>query len=180
MRRIALALLLVSAATAALAQSQPPKMQPDEKLRQLDYFVGAWSCKGNAFATPMGPEHATEAALSVGWQLDDYWLAFTYAEARTAKNMMPFTVSGFMGYDMEQKKLILGSADSMGGYSQATTEGWKTDVMTFEGPWHMGPMTAKCRDTFTKKSADEFMHASLIEQGGKWVKLGEETCTRNL
>jgi hypothetical protein len=178
MRRISLALLLVFAATAALAQK--PDMKPNPKLRELDYFAGTFGCKGTAFATPMGPEHPTEGNVSAGWQLDDYWLAFTYSEAKTAKNPMPFTVSGYFGYDMEQKKLVMGSVDNMGGYGTGTSDGWKGDVITFEGPWHMGAMTMKGRDTFTKKSADEFVHSAFVEQGGKWMKLDEETCTRSL
>jgi hypothetical protein len=187
MRRVSLALFavfaLVFAASAALAQTAAPKpdmMKPDPKLRQLDYFVGTWGCKGTAFANPMAPEHPTAATVSAGWQLGDYWLAFSYAEMQSDKNPMPFTVSGWMGYDLEQKKLVIGSVDSMGGYSTSAGEGWKGDVLTFDGPWHMGPMTAKGRDTFTKKSADEFVHAAFLEQGGKWVKLGEETCTKSL
>lgn len=182
MRRIALALILVFAAFAAVAQTAAPKpdMKPNDKLRELDFLAGSWGCNGTAFATPMGPEHPTSATVGAAWQLGDYWLAFSYAEMQTPKNGMPFAVSGWMGYDMEQKKLVLGSVDAMGGYSTAMSDGWKGDVLTFEGPWHMGPMTAKGRDTFTKKGADEFVHAGFIEQGGKMTKLGEETCTRSM
>jgi uncharacterized protein DUF1579 len=179
MRRLSLALILVFVATSLLA-AEMPEMKPDPKLRQLDYLAGSFACTGTAFATPMGPEHPTQATVSAGWQLNDYWLAFTYAESMTDKNPMPFTVSGYMGYDMEQKKLVVGTVDAMGGYSTSVSDGWKDNVLTYEGPWHMGPATVKGKDTFTKKSADEFVHAAWIEQGGKWIKLDEETCSRSM
>ncbi len=50
--------------------------------------------------------------------------------------------------------------------------------MTFEGPWHIGGMTAKARDTFTKKGTNEMTHMGELEHEGAWMKVGQETCTR--
>lgn len=188
MRRLSLALvILVLAAATAPAQphdmkkmDQPPEMKPDPMLRQLDFLAGNWACKGTSFATPMGPEHPTQGTVSGGWKLGDYWLAFSYAEMSTDKNPMPYAVSGFMGYDMGQKKLSMGGVDNMGGYSTSFSEGWKGDTLTFEGPWHMGPMTMKGRDSFMKKGAEAFVHSASAEMDGKWVKLDEETCTKDM
>ncbi len=178
MRRFTLALILVFVATSLFAQA--PEMKPDPKLRQLDYLTGSWGCKGTAFANPMSPEHPTMGTVSSGWQMGDYWLAFTYAEMSSDKNPMPFSVGGFMGYDAEQKKYVMSSVDNMGGHSSATSDGWKDNTLTWDGSWHMGPMTMKARDTFTKKNADEFVHAGWVEQAGKWMKMDEETCTKSM
>jgi Protein of unknown function (DUF1579) len=153
-------------------------MKPDPMVRQLDYFAGAWQCSGIAYANPMMPEHPTRAEVTAQWGLNGYWLPFTYAEKKTGANPMPFTVSGFMGYDAQTKQLVIGAVDSMGGYSTASSSGWNGDSMIFTGPWHMITMTTTGRDTFTKKSDREFTHSSEIQMERKWVKVGEETCKR--
>jgi hypothetical protein len=39
-------------------------------------------------------------------------------------------------------------------------------------------MTSNARDTFTKKGTNEVTHMGELESEGKWMKLGQETCTR--
>ncbi|MFP5245975.1 MAG: DUF1579 family protein [Thermoanaerobaculia bacterium] len=175
MKRLVLILSCLVLATAAMADhhDEEPTM-----LRQLDYLGGSWSCKGTQFASPMGPEHATRGDVTAKWALDGHWLPFTYAEKKTGENPQPFAVSGFFGYDPEIKMLVLGGVDSGGGYSTAQSGGWDGDILTFTGPWHMAGMTVTGRDTFTKKGADEMVHAAYIEKDGGWMKLAEETCMR--
>ena len=181
MRKL-VSLVLVTFATlsfaAAVLANSHMEMKPSAKLRDLDYLTGNWACKGMAMASPMAPEHATEATVMAKWEGGGYWLAFTYAEAKTAKNTMPYWARGFFGWDSEQKTFVLGSIDNTGGYSTSTSAGWLGDTLTFEGPWHMMAMTTKGRDQFTKKSATSFVHSGWIEDNGKWAKLDEETCTK--
>jgi hypothetical protein len=170
-------LILVASTAAANQQDEKKAMAPD-MLRQLDPLVGTWQCKGIAYATPWFPEHQTLGDVSQKWILDGKWLAFTYAEKKTERNPMPFTATGYFGYDPEVKMLVVGGVDSGGGYSTGASSGWVGDVLTFEGPWHMGAMTSKARDTFTKKGANEMTHLGELEYEGKWMKLGQEMCTR--
>ena len=163
-----ISLLLTLAATA----------EPDPKLRQLDSMAGTWRCSGTAFASPMAPQHATTAEVTSKWDLGGQWLAFNYVEQKSAENPMPFRTTGFMGYDPELKKLVVGGVDNMGGYSTAASDGWAGDTLVFTGPWHMGTQTVTGRDTFTRKGDRELGHAFEMEQDGKWVKLSEESCTR--
>jgi hypothetical protein len=172
MKQVTLALLFVLVAAAAVAA-------PPAELRQLDYFAGTWQCSGTAFKTPMSPEHPTRGNVTTKWMLDGNWLAFMVAEQKTAQSPMPFGVNGYFGYDPELKMFVIGSVDSMGGYSTAQSGGWMGDVMTFDGPWHMGTMTMTGRDTFTKNGANEMTHVSLVqEQGGAWMKMFEEKCRK--
>jgi hypothetical protein len=105
-------------------------------------------------------------------------MAYTYAEKKTAENPTPFTATGYFGYDPETKMLVVGGVDSTGGYATGASKGWVGDALTFEGPWHIGGMTANSRDTFTRKGANEIIHLGELESDGKWIKLGQETCTR--
>ena len=168
MKQLTLVLVLIVAAGAAA----------DDPIRQLDPLVGTWQCKGIAYSTPWFPEHPTVGEVTQKWILDGKWMAFTYAEKKTADNPMPFTATGYFGYDPEIKMYVVGGVDSTGGYSTGASSGWVGDVITFEGPWHIGGMTSKARDTFTKSGANEIKHRGELEYEGKWMKIGEETCTR--
>jgi Protein of unknown function (DUF1579) len=179
MKQLTLVMVLILSATTVVAnQHMETKAMAADPMRQLDPMIGMWQCKGTAFQTPWFPEHPTTAEVSEKWILDGKWVAFTYAEKKTAQNPMPFTATGYFGYDPELKMYVVGGVDSIGGYSTGASKGWMGDTITFEGPWHMGAMTATSRDTFTKKGANEIRHKGELEYEGKWMTLGEETCTR--
>ena len=176
MKQLTLVLVLILGAATAAAKQHDEKMA--DPLRKLDSLAGTWQCKGIAYSTPWFPEHPTVGEATQKWILDGKWMAFTYAEKKTAENPMPFTATGYFGYDPELKTYVVGGVDSTGGYSTGASSGWVGDVLTFEGPWHIGGMTSNARDTFTKKGANEITHRGELEYEGKWLKLGEETCTR--
>lgn len=178
MKQLTLVMVLILAATTAVAGQHSETKAMADPLRQLDPLVGMWQCKGTAYQTPWFPEHPTVGEVSQKWILDGKWLAFTYAEKKTTQNPMPFTATGYFGYDPEVKMYVVGGVDSTGGYSTGASSGWAGDAMTFEGPWHIGGMTSKARDTFTRKSANEVTHKGELEYEGKWMTLSEETCTR--
>ena len=170
MRLILPALLI---AGTALAQSGT------DQLKSLSGFVGNWKCSGKAFASDMGPEHPTTAGVTGKWTLNAKWLDVRYTEDRTAKNPNPMSVAAYWGWDEGQKKLVAGSVDSMGGYAIQTSPGWDGDVLTFEGPSHMGSMTMTFRDTFTRSGDNAITHAGYVSDGsGGWKKLDEETCKK--
>ena len=170
MRKLVL-LVCVVLAGSALA------MDPNPKLKELEPFAHNYNCTGIAYANPMAPEHATKAAVTGEWTLGGNWVRFSYMETKTPQNPMPFGVRGFWGYDAEIKKFVLGGVDSMGGYSSGTSDGWNGDSIVFEGPWHTGTNIMKARDTFTKNGT-KLLHVGEMEIDGKWIKLGQETCTR--
>jgi len=167
---------LALATTIAAAQEMP---KPSPKLKELQYFVGTWTCKGDFLGAPnMGPAHPTTATVKGAWVLGGYWLEINYVENKTAKNPMPFAGRIFWGWDEGAKKFAAGSIDNMGEYSTETSDGWDGSKLTFEGPNHMGTMTFKVRDVFTKESAKQLMHTGEFDDNGTWKKLDEETCTK--
>jgi hypothetical protein len=179
-RAAVLTALFCLAAPLALAEDKPAAApKPPKELSQLSYFLGNWACTGKAFATPMGPEHATEAKVGFTTALGGYWLAFHYDEAKTAANPMPYHAAGFMGYDTGEKVFIERCHDSFGGWCNATSKGWAGDVLTFEGPGNMDGKKMAVRDVFTRKSATEVVHAGAMQgPDGKWMNMDEETCTK--
>jgi len=171
---------LIALAVPALADDKKMEMpKPPKELSQLSYFLGSWTCTGKAFATDMGPEHASEAHVSFAKALDGFWYLFHYDETKTAANPMPYHAAGFWGYDTGDKLFVQRCHDNMSGYCQTTSKGWVGDVLTFEGPGSMGGQKMGMRDTFTKKSATEVVHAGAFQgPDGKWVNTDEETCTK--
>ena len=171
MKQTMVVFLLVLAATAAFAAA------PASPVAPLGYFVGKWQCSGTAYAMEKMPEHATAGTVNASWTMNGHWVAFTYAETKSAANAHPFSVGGFMGFDAQQKAFVMGGVDSMGGYSTEAGP-WQGNTLTLTGPWHMNGTTMTSRDTFVKKSESQMTHSAEIEQGGKWIKAAQETCNR--
>jgi hypothetical protein len=164
-------LLLI--ATTAFAQSAT------DQLKALSGFVGNWKCSGKAFSSEMGPEHSTTANVTAKWILNAKWLEMRYTEDKNSRNPNPVAVVAQLGWDEGQKKYVSGTVDNMGGYAVAQSSGWNGDELAFEGPSHMGPMTMKGRDTFTRSGDNQITHSfSIQDNAGGWKKLDEETCRK--
>ena len=167
----AMPLMAKDAAAPAAAPAAPPE------LAQLAIFHGTWSCTGKAFASPMGPEHATEATVHGTNAVGDRWVHVAYEEKKTAANPMPFHAGIYMGFDSGKKKFVEGCFDGMGGYCTQTSSGWDGDTMVFEGTASGGEKSSGARDTFVKKGANELTHTGSMQGDDKqWVKTDEETC----
>ena len=164
-------LLVFLVAGAALAQPKPPA-----ELKQLEPFVGKWSCKGMVYSGEWGPEHPTVFKIDTHWSLGGQWLYTDYKETKTAKNPHPMVGVGLWSYDTDIKKFVGGWVDNTGMYQTQQSDGWKGDDIVFIGPYHVAGMTANGRDTFTKKSATEMTHVFELEMKGNWAKVESDTC----
>ena len=90
---------LVFILAAATAYAQP-------SLQDLQPFVGTFTCTGTAFASEMGPEHASRGTVTSKWVLNKKWLEVRYSETKTTANPHPFSVVAYWGYDPQTKKLV--------------------------------------------------------------------------
>jgi hypothetical protein len=172
------ALALSSLAFADAPPAAPPG--PPAELAQLDFFVGTWNCSGKAFASPMGPEHATEATVHALKAVGGRWVHVTYEEKKTAVNPMPYRVGAYYGYDSGKKTFVESCVDAFGGYCTASGAGWKGDTMIFEGSGNGGDgKSFMARDTFTKKGTNGLTHMGEMQgDDKKWIKTDEETCSK--
>ena len=163
---------LVFILAAATAYAQPT-------LQDLQPFVGTLTCTGTAFASEMGPEHASRGTVTSKWVLNNKWLEVRYSETKTSKNPQPFSVVAYWGYDAQTKKIVALSADNFGGYATQDSPGWNGDDLVFTGASHMGAMTMQGRDTFTRKGKNQLGHMGEVQDAsGNWKKTDEETCKR--
>ncbi|HEV2720021.1 MAG TPA: DUF1579 family protein [Thermoanaerobaculia bacterium] len=162
---------------AGAAWAQAPK--PPAELKQLDPFLGTWSCKGTVYKSDFGPEHPTSFTVKSTWSLGGQWLRTDYAEMKTAKNPSPMTGLGLMGYDADAKKFVGGWVDNTGMYQTQQSDGWMGDTIIFVGPTHGAGMTGMTgKDTFVKKSASHFDHVFEIENKGSWMKVESDSCKK--
>jgi hypothetical protein len=170
-RRLALCILML-VATMSSAQT-------NDKLKELQPFVGTWKCTGMAFASDIGPEHATRGSVTIKWTLGGKWLEVRYSESKTSKNPQPIAIIALWGYDQEKKKLVAASVDNMGGYAGEESGGWEGDRMNFIGSSHIAGMTIPARDVFDRKGKNQISHyAEMQDKAGGWKKTDEETCKR--
>jgi len=174
----ALAALVVAAPLLAEDKPMgPPKPAPE--ISQLSYLVGTWNCAGKTFATPFGPEHATEGVAHAQMALDGFRLVIHYDETKTAASPMPYRVLQVVGYDSAQKVFDSACFDNFGSTCTQTTQGWKGNALVFEGTGLMMGQKSGARDTFTKVSATEMTHKGEMQGAdGKWQTGDEETCQR--
>jgi hypothetical protein len=169
---------VLSAQTAEKGKAPMP-MQPGPEMAKLKEMVGTWKCRGKQLASPMGPEHPTEATVKVEEALNGMWIVGHYSEKKTAQNPMPMSGDDYWTYDAAEKMFDRVAMDSMGGFSTGNSKGWenRTLVWTMEGM--MGGQKTKFRETFVQKSPRELeLSGEFSAPDGKWTKAYEATCTK--
>ncbi len=163
---------------AATKPAPAPRMAGSPETAKLTALVGNWHCTGKTMASPMGPEHATEATVSVKMDLGDHWLVTHYRETKTAANAMPMDGDEYWMYDAAEKKWDRIAVDSWGSWNAGDAKGWEGDSITWNAEGMMGGKKAKYHDTFTKKSDHEVVYKGQMQSNGKWVDIWETTCTK--
>ena len=174
-RLAAVGLLTASFAAPGAAQAQgPPK--PASEMAQVAYFEGTWTCSGKMFESPMSPAGTMTGSVEVRKDLNGHFQSGTIKGS--SPNMPPFEGRFHLTYDSGMKRFVMLWVDNMGGWSQSSSSGWKGDVLVYEGDAHMGGHTMKSRDTFTRSGPASMKHTWEAQMDGKWMPLGEETCTK--
>ena len=153
--------------------------KPAPEMDQLKWMNGTWHCTGKTMASPMGPEHTSEAEVKAGSTLGGMWLLGHYQEKKSAENPMPISADEYWTYDSGEKMWDRVVVDNMGGFGTGNSKGWEGDKLVWTMEGMMGGQKMKGRDTFVKKSATEL--TTTGEMGtpdGKWVTLYEGTCKK--
>ena len=176
LNRLSTAMVLTTAFTVAASAQQQGPPKPAAEMAQIAYFEGTWTCNGKMFESPMGPAGTMTSTATIRKDLNGHFQNGVIKG--TAANMPPFEGRFQATYDAGLKQFVMMWADNMGGWSQTMSAGWKGDTLTYEGESHMGGQTIKTRERFTKNGAASMKHASDGEVNGKWMPLGEETCTK--
>ena len=167
---------------AAAAMSAPAagmSMKPAPEMDKVKWMVGTWQCTGKTMASPMGPEHATEATVTVEPSLDGFWILHHYREKKTAQNPMPISGDEYWGYDSVEKMWDRVAVDNMGGFATGNSKGWEKGKLVWMSDGMMAGQKMKFRDTFTEKSPREVGFVGEIgTPDGKWTAAWEGTCKK--
>ncbi|HEV3455463.1 MAG TPA: hypothetical protein VHG32_02825 [Thermoanaerobaculia bacterium] len=116
---------MAATAPAMAPTAMAPTAPPNPALAQLNFFAGSWQCAGTGYMDGKG--HPTGARVTMGWELNGYFMSLRYEEQKTDVNPMPLTAVEHWGYGDELKKLVAGQVDSMGGYGTQASAGWEGD-----------------------------------------------------
>ena len=167
------AAVLVLTAPHVRSQEMP---KPSPEMAKLDYFEGNWTCKGKMNASPMGPAGTMTSTADIRDDLGGFWQSGSIKG--TMANMPPFEGTFHTTYDPGGKQFVMLWVDSMGGWARSTSSGWQGDKLVYEGDTYMpGMKPMKGRDTFTKSGA-AMQHSWEMQMDGKWMALGDETCSK--
>jgi hypothetical protein len=167
------------APTTPLATAVAPKPAPE--LDQMKVLEGKWRCNGRAPAGPSGPEHAYKSTWKFKRDLDNFWWAAEYQQAKAKANPLPMKARGYLTYDPSTKTFVLVGVDNLGGSSTESTSGWSGDVVTLAGDATVSGSPKKrvpYREVITKKGNREFTWRGEMKMDGDWVTLGEDLCKK--
>ena len=194
MRRTLVVLAVCSAwmlGSASVSQAQPAKkpaekpamagmsMKPAAEMDKVKWMTGTWQCAGKTMASPMGPEHPTEATVTADMTLDGFWMLSHYREKKTAQNPMPISGDEYWGYDAVEKMWDRVAVDNMGGFASGSAKGWEKGKIVWMSDGMMGGEKSKFRDTFTEKNPREVGYVGEIGTAdGKWATLWDTTCKK--
>jgi hypothetical protein len=165
--------VLVLMAAQGTSQEMP---KPAPEMAKIDFFEGNWTCNGKMNASPMGPAGTMTSTADIRKDLGGFWQSGSIKG--TMQNMPPFEGMFHTTYDPAAKQYLMFWVDNMGGWARSTSPGWQGDKMVYNGDSHMpGQKPMKGRDTFTR-SGTSMKHVWELQMDGKWMTLGEETCTK--
>ena len=180
------ALLAVASVSPAQSGTNPPgkavsgmSMKPSPEMDKVKWMVATWQCTGKTMASPMGPEHPTEASVTVEPTLDGFWILHHYREKKTAQNPMPISGDEYWGYDAVEKMWDRVAVDNMGGFASGSSKGWEKGKLVWMSDGMMGGQKMKFRDTFTEKNPREINFVGEIgTPDGKWSVAWEGNCKK--
>ncbi|WP_432837375.1 hypothetical protein [Dactylosporangium sp. CA-092794] len=155
-----------------------PIPEPDARLRELDYFVGAWQAAGRFHETPFGPAKPIAMRIVASSEDRGFWRVVRTEELPSADNPTPLTARYLWGYDAAAGEFVAEWFDSNGGRATQRSAGWDGDRLAFLGAMTMGGYTVPLRDTFTRSGPDRYHHIGEVDLGGGWQAVDDEDVTR--
>jgi hypothetical protein len=198
---VAMASLVLSGGSAALAQGKPEAAKPEaakpeagkpeagkptgpppipKEMDQLKVFLGNWKCTGEAAGPEPGKTHKSTSENVIKADMGGFWLSVKHHEPKSKDNPMEFTAQGWWGYDATTKQFVGLFAGSHGVWEARSSKGWVGDTWVWAGVLHafMGNVETQFRHTFTKKTDKEIAEKFEARLNDKWTTLGENTCKK--
>jgi hypothetical protein len=151
---------------------------PPPQLAELDYFRGTWDAEGIFHATPFSAQKPIRMLIEANLVYRGFWLQFNTAELADADNQNPLSATYVIGYDTGADAYQSIWFDSNGGRATQTSAGWNDGKLVLEGEMTAGGFTFPLRDTFVRRTDDEYYHLGEVDMGQGWIPADEETVRR--
>jgi hypothetical protein len=151
---------------------------PPPQLAELDYFRGTWDAAGIFHATPFSTQKPIRMLIEANIVYRGFWLQFNTAELPAENNPNPLSATYVLGYDTDAGKYVSIWFDSNGGRATQTSAGWDDRKLVLEGQMTAGGFTFPLRDTFIRRTHDEYYHLGEVDLGQGWIRADEETVRR--
>ena len=177
---ISLMLPCVGIGLAAAQDKGPARPQPSPELRQLEFFVGTFACKGEAFKTPMTEPHPVERTIAGKMDLDGFWLFMRFDDTASAENPMPIRGNWQLAYNARERNFVAVWTDNLGRWFPQTSTGWEGNSIAFTGEFTLNDQRGVVRDSFTRKSEREMIMTVDIRRDGDWMPLLKFDCLKSL
>ena len=170
------AFTLIGGLAFAQGDSEPPKPGPEHK--ELGYFVGDWTTKGEAKATPFSPARKWSGAYSYEWLPGEFFvlrrLESNFSNGVTVKSV------AITGYDLESKMYTSYGVNSLGGSSGGLNKSaLAKDTWTAMSERTAEGKTFKVRTTIKTHSPDAFDYKQEYSEDGKaWTAFAHAKDTK--
>lgn len=161
------------------APSMASVMQPSPELGAIQWMTGTWKCSGKATASPMGPEHPTEAEVKADTTLGGKWMVAHYREKKTAQNPNPIAGDEYWGYDPAGKMWTRVVLDNTGSFGTCTSKGWESGKLVWACDGMAMGQKMKTHETFVQKSPSELGYSGeMAGADGKFAPFGDLNCKK--
>lgn len=174
---IAVGLLVILAATAAMAQMAPPTPAPE--LKKLDYFAGTWNIEATIGPGPWGAGGKFTANGTDEWLKGDFFLVGHSDFTLPADMGGSGSALSILGYDSDKKVYTEERFDSNGRH-EVTTGTLNGDTWTWTGENNYGGMTIQFRSTMKEVSPTSYtMKYEVSADGGStWMTFWDGKATK--
>jgi hypothetical protein len=175
------------AATAAVAgqdggTASAPVMEmpkPTPELAQLQFFEGNWRCQGTQPAMRSKPAIPFKSSMKFSRQLGGHWFSAAYQQETSLPEILGMDALGYWGYDTTVKAFVMVASDNAGGFTQASSPGWKGDEFVWTGEIHGGGHKIPFRRVLTRTGEKAFKARWQYHlPNGQWRDGDEDRCTR--
>ena len=196
-RALALAICLVlgpglSAASAQAAKKQAEKpaaagstmsaaamMKPPAEMGKIQWMLGTWQCTGKTMASPMWPEHPSQAEVKATLTLNGMWMLAHYREKKTSQSPNPIQADEYWGYDPAEKTWERVVVDNTGSFATCTSKGWESGKLVWACDGMAMGQKMKTNETFTQKGPAELGYfGEMTGPDGKFAPYGELSCKK--
>jgi len=176
-KTLAMVVVLLLAATTAMAQAPGKAPTPGPENKRLGAFVGKWSGTADTKASPMGP------AGKMSWTETCEWFNGNFAVVCRTDGTGPMGPSkglGILSYSTEDKTYIYNGIESTNGEFQTAKGTVQGKVWTWLGDGKMAGKPFKVRYTSTEVSNDSqsFKFEMSQDAGKTWTLVQEGKSTR--